>query len=106
MNVILDMHALPGCSSPPQSYAGIRCEALLVDLLLRVVNIMLLLLLLLLLLLEAHAPNLWNGEAHDGISGGHTVTRADDGKSWADVAWKITLERVVPWLKFMEDSVL
>jgi len=75
INVLLDMHALPGCSSPHQSYAGVHCEP--------------------------HAPNTWNGQAHDGISGGHKVRRADDGKTWTDVAKKIALERVVPWIKFV-----
>lgn len=76
IKVLIDMHALPGCSSPHQSYAGVWCEP--------------------------KAPNTWNGEAHDGISGGHEVGRADDGKTWSDVSWKIALERVVPWIKFVE----
>lgn len=76
IKVILDMHALPGCSSPHQSYAGIYCEA--------------------------GAPNYWNGHASDGISGGTKVQRAADGKSWSDVGRKIALERVVPWLKFID----
>lgn len=75
MKVLLDMHALPGCSSPRQSYAGVHCQA--------------------------EAPNTWNGQAHDGISGGHTVHRADDGKTWTDVYRKLALERVVPWIKYM-----
>lgn len=77
IKVLLDMHALPGCSSPRQSYAGIYCES--------------------------SAPNTWAGEAHAGISPGHRVQRADDGKSWSDVARKIALERVVPWIKFIEE---
>lgn len=76
MKVLIDMHALPGCSSPHQSYAGMWCDPV--------------------------APNTWGGAAHDGVSGGHTNRRADDGKTWMDVARKIALERVVPWIKFME----
>lgn len=75
INVVLDMHALPGCSSPRQSYAGIYCQ-------------------------EA-VPNYWNGRASDGISGGTRVQRANDGKTWSDVGRKIALERVVPWIKFI-----
>jgi hypothetical protein len=75
INVVLDMHALPGCSSPRNTYAGIHCED--------------------------SAPNYWNGQAHDGISGGHPVNRVDDGKTWSDVGRKIALERVVPWIAFV-----
>lgn len=77
IKVILDMHALPGCSSPHQSYAGINCEE--------------------------SAPNYWNGRASDGISGGHRVQRSDDGKTWSDIGWKIALERVVPWIAFVNE---
>lgn len=75
IDIILDMHALPGCSSPHQSYAGIFCEAA--------------------------APNYWNGHASDGISGGTSVQRAKDGKTWRDVGRKIALERAVPWIEFI-----
>eukprot|EP00927_Polykrikos_kofoidii_P085901 TRINITY_DN9469_c0_g1_i1.p1 TRINITY_DN9469_c0_g1~~TRINITY_DN9469_c0_g1_i1.p1 ORF type:complete len:637 (-),score=76.04 TRINITY_DN9469_c0_g1_i1:75-1889(-) len=77
INVILDMHALPGCSTAHNSYAGIFCEAA--------------------------APNFWNGLASDGISGGTRVHRAADGKSWSDVGRKIAIERVVPWIKFINN---
>jgi hypothetical protein len=75
IDVVLDMHALPGCSSPRQSYAGIFCQD--------------------------SAPNYWNGHASDGISGGTRVQRSSDGKTWSDVGRKIALERVVPWIKFI-----
>lgn len=75
IKVILDMHANPGCSSPHQSHAGIMCDEQL--------------------------PNLWAGLAQDGVCG-HPVHRAKDGKTWRDVARKIALERVVPWIKFIE----
>jgi len=75
IKVILDMHANPGCSSPHQSHAGIMCDEQL--------------------------PNLWAGLAQDGVCG-HPVHRAKDGKTWTDVARKIALERVVPWIKFIE----
>lgn len=79
MKVMLDMHALPGCSTPFQSYAGIECDA--------------------------KAPNFWAGLAEEGISspggGLHSTTRAKDGKTWADVYRKIALERVVPYINFI-----
>ena len=71
MKVMLDMHALPGCSSPYQSYAGIECGA--------------------------KAPNFWGGLAEEGISQAegddrHPTTRAKDGKTWADVYEKLAKE--------------
>jgi len=79
MKVMLDMHALPGCSTPYQSYAGIQCDAT--------------------------APNFWGGLAEEGVSkpggGVHPNTRAKDGKTWADVYRKIALERVVPYVEFI-----
>lgn len=81
MKVMLDMHALPGCSTPFQSYAGIQCAAA--------------------------APNFWGGLAEEGVSnpagGVHTNTRAKDGKTWAEVYRKIALERVVPYIEFIND---
>jgi len=83
MKVMLDMHALPGCSTPFQSYAGIECAP--------------------------EAPNFWEGLAEDGISnaGGdpYPTTREKDGKTWADVYWKIALDRVVPYIKFINDQM-
>jgi aryl-phospho-beta-D-glucosidase BglC (GH1 family) len=76
MRVIIDMHAAPGCTSPQQSYAGILCES--------------------------HAPNGWNGKAEDGVSGGHTNTRAKDGKTWMELHKKLVFERVLPWIKFID----
>ena len=79
MKVMLDMHALPGCSSPYQSYAGIECGAT--------------------------APNFWGGLAEEGIAkpdgGVHTNTRAKDGKTWADVYEKLAKERVMPYIEFI-----
>mmetsp|Transcript_136784 Transcript_136784/g.354778 ORF Transcript_136784/g.354778 Transcript_136784/m.354778 type:complete len:576 (-) Transcript_136784:77-1804(-) len=81
MKVMLDMHALPGCSTPFQSYAGIQCD-------------------------DA-APNFWGGLAEEGVSkpggGVHPNTRAKDGKTWADVYRKIALERVVPYVEFINE---
>ena len=71
------MHALPGCSSPRQSYAGQHCAGA--------------------------APNTWNGRAADGVAGVGGNTRAHDGKtSWLQVAQRIAVSRVVPWLKFID----
>uniref|UniRef100_A0A7S0FAG4 glucan 1,3-beta-glucosidase n=1 Tax=Pyrodinium bahamense TaxID=73915 RepID=A0A7S0FAG4_9DINO len=75
IKVVIDMHANAGCSSPKQSHAGILCER--------------------------GPSNLWAGLASDGICG-NAVKRAKDGKTWTDVAWKIALERVVPWIKFID----
>jgi len=79
MKVMLDMHALPGCSTPYQSYAGIECAP--------------------------RSPNFWAGLAEEGISipggGVHNTTRAKDGKTWAKVYEKIALERVVPYIEFI-----
>jgi len=80
MKVVLDMHALPGCSTPHQSYAGMDCED--------------------------KAPNFWAGAAADGVSGGHRVQRdSSDPKTWAQIYGRITLERVVPWIKFIEEEM-
>eukprot|EP01062_Namystynia_karyoxenos_P027666 TRINITY_DN21176_c0_g2_i1.p1 TRINITY_DN21176_c0_g2~~TRINITY_DN21176_c0_g2_i1.p1 ORF type:complete len:734 (+),score=156.93 TRINITY_DN21176_c0_g2_i1:93-2204(+) len=77
IKVVLDMHALPGCSSPHQSYAGVHCEA--------------------------QAPNTWNGKAADGISGGYSVTRSkQDSKTWTQYYHKLVYERVVPWMQWMD----
>eukprot|EP00475_Leptophrys_vorax_P037302 TRINITY_DN640_c0_g2_i1.p1 TRINITY_DN640_c0_g2~~TRINITY_DN640_c0_g2_i1.p1 ORF type:complete len:600 (+),score=134.55 TRINITY_DN640_c0_g2_i1:75-1874(+) len=75
IKVLLDVHAQSGCSSPRQSYAGIICQA--------------------------SGPNTWNGKAEDGISGGHTTTRARDGKTWLEVARKILVQRIVPYVDFI-----
>ena len=79
MKVMLDMHALPGCSTPHQSYAGIECAPT--------------------------SPNFWAGLAEEGISNPagdvHNTTRAKDGKTWAEVYEKIALERVVPYIEFI-----
>lgn len=79
MKVMLDMHALPGCSTPHQSYAGIECAPT--------------------------SPNFWAGLAEEGISNPagdvHSTTRAKDGKTWAEVYEKIALERVVPYIEFI-----
>jgi len=81
MKVMVDMHALPGCSTPFQSYAGIECAAT--------------------------APNFWKGLAEEGVSNpngvSHTNTRAKDGKTWADVYRKMALERVVPYINFINE---
>ncbi|CAJ1410694.1 unnamed protein product [Effrenium voratum] len=83
MKVMLDMHALPGCSTPHQSYAGIECAP--------------------------KAPNFWAGLAEQGISNpngpNHTTTRSKDGKTWADVYHKLAVERVVPYIDFI-NSIL
>lgn len=76
MKVILDMHAVAGCSSPQQSYAGQRCEPA--------------------------APNTWSGLAQAGVSGGHANTRAQDGKTWLQIAQTIVISRVVPWINFID----
>lgn len=78
MRVVLDLHAVPGCSSPHNSYAGIKCEP--------------------------SAPNTWGGKAEDGISGGHSTNRARDGKTWIDVYKRLVVERVLPWIAWINDA--